>query len=199
MSCKSLSGLRRSAPSKYRTSSALAKPGVPLERPANTRYVTVGRYTPRSLEELHDACGQYAHAAILETLWYAVSRFLMDGIAHGVLSNPDNVACTSVNLCRNADRVRGYPCLTDIPRLNILPSLSLPCQAEARRVAEETIEDWKRAGSPYLLLAIARTHETVALYQRRHPSPLELRIDRTDNQRARPSECRSLPDPRQRA
>lgn len=173
MSSKSLSGLRRSAPSEYLTSPALAKPAYPMHRPTNTRYVPVERLRPSSLDALHDACGQYGDAAVREAEWSAVSSFLMRLCPQVLHSNSMAAAIGAINLCRNADRSRGYPSLSGKPQLNELPNLPTESQAEAVRVANETVEEWRHSGRPHLLRAIASTHETVAMYQRRHPSPLE--------------------------
>ena len=141
-----------------------------MQRPSNTRYITV-KLRPQSLDELRTVCGQYGDAAVREASWGAVAGFIMGMSPEAQLSNSVAVANGAIHLCRNADRARGYPNLSGKPRLNELPNLSPELQAEAVRVANETVEDWKQAGSPHLLRAVASTHETIAVYQRMHPSP----------------------------
>lgn len=170
MSNRTLSGLRRTAPLEDRCSSVFSQRANQMQRPSHTRYITV-KLRPESLDELRTVCGQYGDAAVREASWGAVSGFLMGMSPEVQLSNSVAVAVGAINLCRNADRARGYPNLSGKPQSNDLPNLSPELQADAVRVANETVEDWKQAGSPHLSRAIASTHETIAVYQRRHPSP----------------------------
>ena len=115
-----------------------------------------GGYTPadyraRTLDQLSKWAGQYGEAAIAEARWSALATWLMHGPTPGQLSHPADVVYLSIDLCREADRESlGYPIANRTVRPARLDALSLKSQDEARRTAQDTLDDWEWAGSPHL-------------------------------------------------
>jgi hypothetical protein len=78
------------------------------------------------------------------------------------LTNPSPVVTTAVHLVQEYDRIRfGWPTHDGRePPPARLTSLSPEVQAEALRVAAETLSDWRRAGRPLL-----EPHRVRSVYQ----------------------------------
>ena len=148
MTNRSLYAIRRDAPVEDLTSPALTP--YPLHIRKRGGY-TPADYRPRTLDQLGKWAGQYGEAAIAEARWSALSTWLMHGPTPGQLSHPADVVYLSMALCREADRASlGYPATDRIVHPARLDALSPSSQDEARQTAQDTIDDWERAGSPHL-------------------------------------------------
>jgi hypothetical protein len=112
------------------------------------------RGLPSTLEELRDRLGELGDAAVAETKWRAISVWLMRMPADpdpAVLSNLVRVAGSATTLMAEHDRAQlGYPHHAGSKFSSPLPYLSEGSAAEARRVADETVAEWERAGRPHL-------------------------------------------------
>lgn len=114
---------------------------------------------PQTLEALGAMCGVYGLAAIASAQWAAVGGYLMKGEA---TSNPAAVAMVAVQYCRSDDRARlGYPDWQGRKATSALCDLSPQSQCEARLVGEETLADWRAAGSPNLPRHIRQTYQYI--------------------------------------
>lgn len=114
---------------------------------------------PQTLDALGAMCGVYGLAAIAAAQWAAVSGYLMKD---GKLTNPTAVAMVAVQYCRSDDRARlGYPDWQGRKVTSAFPDLSRQSQCEARLVADETLADWRAAGSPYLPRHIRQTYQYI--------------------------------------
>jgi hypothetical protein len=121
-----------------------------------------------TLDSLREKCGAYGEAAVANARWGAIGVWLMKSYGESGLTNPYRVASNAIMLCEEEDKLRlGFPlCLCADCRSHarpvILPTLSPDVQAEARRVAAETVADWERAGQPYLTAERIRdTHKFI--------------------------------------
>ena len=149
MTNRSLYAIRRDAPKEDLTDPALTP--YPLHIRKRGGY-TPADYRPRTLDQLCKWAGEYGEAAIAEARWSALSTWLMHSPVPGQLSHPTDVVYLSIELCREADReTLGYPISNRIVRPARLDALSLQSQDEARRTAQDTLNDWERAGSPHLI------------------------------------------------
>lgn len=171
---RTLTALRRDAPKPDRTTPALAP------RPANPNGYKHGpksTYVPvslkaRTLTELRQWCAQNAlspnisDAAVKEAKWSAVTTWMM--WEPKGLSNPTRVASLSVILCKGDDRARlAYPNAYGAGFTSPLIDYSPDVQAEAIRVAAQTLVDWKRAGRPRLTSAIERVQSYISSHLKR--------------------------------
>jgi len=107
----------------------------------------------KTLDELEAKCGRYAEAAIAEVRWGATKTWLMnlppDAEAAGVITNPVQLAGVAVTLVSDHDRVRlGFPHRNSETPVFPLKHLPPDSRAEFQRIADETMQDWERAGSP---------------------------------------------------
>lgn len=168
-SARTLTALRRDAPKPDRTTPALApSPANPngYKHGPKSTYVPVS-LKARTLTELRQWCTQNAlspnisDAAVKDAKWSAVTAWIMWGPVG--LSNPLRVASLSVILSMGDDRARlGYPNAYGANFTSPLIDYSPDVQAEAIRVAAETLVDWKRAGRPRLTSAIERVQSYMA-------------------------------------
>ena len=148
MTSRSLYALRRDAPKEDLSSPALAP--YPLHIRKRGGY-TPAEYRLTTLDQLGKWAGRYGDAAIAEARWSALATWLMHGRTPDELTYPAKVVSLSISLCREADRVfLGYPATDHIVQPPRLHTLSPSSQDEARRTAQDTIDDWERAGSPHL-------------------------------------------------
>ena len=114
---------------------------------------------PQTLDALGAMCGIYGAAAIADVLWGCAVTHLMRGKA---TTNPLAVALVAVQYCRSDDWARlGYPDWQGRNRTSLLSDLSPQSQCEARLVGEETLADWRAAGSPYLHRHIRQTYQYI--------------------------------------
>ncbi len=114
---------------------------------------------PQTLNELADMCGDYGAAAVASAQWAAVGVHLMKG---GTFTNPLAVVSVALRYCERDDRARlGYPDWQGRKLTSALPDLSPQSQCEARLVGDETLADWRGAGSPYLHRHIRQTYQYI--------------------------------------
>ena len=114
---------------------------------------------PRTLEALGAMCGVYGLAAIAAAQWAAVRVHVMKGAS---LTNSTEVVSVAVRCCESDDRTRlGYPDWQGRNTISALSDLSPQSQCEARLVGEETLADWRAAGSPYLPRHIRQTYQYI--------------------------------------
>ena len=103
---------------------------------------------PQTLQELREMSGKYGEAAAADVHWGAVTTCIMNDRP---FSNPMPVVNVAVEHCRADDRLRlGFPDYLGRERSPAFPDLSPQSRREARLVGEETLADWRAAGSPYL-------------------------------------------------
>lgn len=114
---------------------------------------------PQTLDELAEMCGEYGAAAVASAQWAAVGVHLMKG---GTFTNPLAVASIALQYCGSDDRSRlGYPDWQGRKVTSAFHDLSPQSQCEARLVGEETLADWRAAGSPYLHRHIQQTYQYI--------------------------------------
>jgi hypothetical protein len=114
---------------------------------------------PQTLEALGAMCGVYGLAAIASAQWAAASVHLMKGAK---FSNPFAVVSVALRYCESDDRARlGYPDWQGRKLSSALYDLSQQSQCEAKLVGEETLADWRAAGSPYLSRHIRQTYQYI--------------------------------------
>lgn len=114
---------------------------------------------PQSLEELGKMCGEYGEAAIADVQWGGAIVHLMN---NGKVSNPPAVVSVALTYCRSDDHARlGYPDWQSRKLTSAFTDLSPQSQCEARLVGEETLADWRAAGSPYLHRHIRQTYQYI--------------------------------------
>lgn len=114
---------------------------------------------PQTLEALGRMCGEYGAAAIASAQWAAVCVYIMKG---GTITNDTSVASLAVRYCESDDRARlGYPDWQGRKITSALTGQSPQLQCEARLVGEETLTDWRAAGSPYLPRHIRQTYQYI--------------------------------------
>lgn len=114
---------------------------------------------PQTLEALADTCGTYGAAAVASAQWAAVGVYLMKD---GKFTNPLALVSVAVHYCQSDDRARlGYPDWQGRNLSSALSDLSPQSQCEARLVGEETLADWRAAGSPYLPRHIRQTYQYI--------------------------------------
>ena len=97
-------------------------------------------------------CGKYGWAAVTDARWGAILLWLREDAALPWLKSPVEVVRVSVELAREAARVRhGFPNKSGQPFAPpALNGLSPECRCEALRVASETYGAWLQAGQPHL-------------------------------------------------
>jgi hypothetical protein len=125
-----------------------------VNKPAGKGY-TRYNYFAETLEELEQKLGVHGPSAVAVVRWAAVSLWLRrswpEREREGLLSNTYSEAGRAVRVMKDADRTR-----FDYPRSDgkswSCPLEGLPPEdaAAVRRIAEQTVADWERAGSPGL-------------------------------------------------
>lgn len=153
MSGRTLRDIRRDAPEPDRRQPALTPAPTPHWATARdgTAYVYISMF-PRTLDELQKQCREFGRAAVADVQWQCVLTWLMNCPHEADLSNPAPVAMTATQLVRDHERVRlGMP-RHDGKAWNppALESVSPAVRQEAELVAAETLEDWRKAGSPHM-------------------------------------------------
>ena len=114
---------------------------------------------PQTLEALGSMCGARGAAAVASAQWAATIGYIMKG---GATSNPLAVASEAVRYCQSDDRARlGYPDWQGRKLTSAFTDLSPQSQCEARQVGEQTLADWRAAGSPNLPRHIRQTYQYI--------------------------------------
>jgi hypothetical protein len=104
-------------------------------------------------------CGARGAAAVASAQWAATIGYIMKG---GATSNPPAVASEAVLYCQSDDRARlGFPDWQGRKLTSAFTDLSPQSQCEARLVGEQTLMDWRAAGSPNLPRHIRQTYQYI--------------------------------------
>ena len=122
-------------------------------KPSRPDYVPKVQLIPRTLDDMMNRAGSYAHAAKAHVEWTAISVWLMKDADKALASAfiPIEAANLSVLLTRGAaEHGAGWPSLSDDPVSPALYDLPDDAQQIARRMAGDIHALWEVAGRPYL-------------------------------------------------
>lgn len=171
MTNRTLDAIRRDAPDEDGGNPALIAP--PFHTRKRGGYIPAV-YKAQTLDQLSKWAGEYGEAAVTEARWCALSVWLMNGPTTGQLRNPTAVVSLSIVLCCEADRVSlGYPLVGGVVPPPRLGTLSPNSQDEARRTAQDTLEDWEQACFPHLTKSIERVQTFINNFGRDQRFPTE--------------------------
>lgn len=160
MTAATLIKLRRDAPAQDLTTEALALPPFNTIRPRRTGY-QITHLHPKNLTDLGEASGKHGEAAIRDTEWAACLAFVRMATPSS-LQNEVSLAIAAVDKCRTADRLAlRYPTVRESGSVDTPSRPSAQIDADTVRVADETLEDWKRSDRRCLGSAITRTHDHI--------------------------------------
>lgn len=148
-----LKRLRSFAPRQDYNLEALRPTPRPVERKPNFVWAT-------TLDELHTACGKYGNAVLIDLTWCMILRWINVEWDRAKLTHGADFSYEIARLCQDDDRVRlKFPSSNRRPWSSLLPKFAEDDQAYIRSVAGDVIEDWQRAGRPFLTLdVLARQH-----------------------------------------
>jgi hypothetical protein len=165
--------LRLNAPVEDLQTEALALPPFNTTRRYPSRYEPP-HLRPNNLVDLGKACGKYGQAAIRDAEWAACLAFLRMA-SPSILQNDVVLARASVEQCRMADRATlGYPTVPSRESADLPLAQPTKLYANTVRVANETLDDWKRDDRRCLASEITRTHTSIVGIQREAQNALRV-------------------------